>query len=485
MLLRLLKALPKSRILLLSLLLISLLFTRFYNLDSSATFFWDQTEFLVKNHQYFVERTITLVGAISEDGSVVWSSLTNYMLMPFTVLGDFDPLSITIGASFWGFLTALLLLLMTKILNKKMIFWIAILVIIWFPLVETSRWAWNVNLIPFWIALGIIFYQNKRATSLFLSGLSFGLTIHHHYLAVFALGAFAFLTTFQAFKRRTFRTHIYFLLGLIVAILPFVIFDLRHPPGLFWTRFLYFNKAQMEPSLTAFLIRVFDNFRSVLVYYTHSVTLGILLGTSVILLLFYDLRKKSQGLIFALPWFSQIAAVAFLENSFLHYFLPGLVFLIAWLIYPREKLGEWISKLAISILILGSIFTIIPQIQTNPYVNKSWQPNTKTVREITNTMEEIIKKEDLKGVNVAVLGSQDINTYGLKYRNLLLIKGIRLLSRDEYFTSDHLFVVSQSSEDQLRKDPSPEMHKFREGQIRNQRTIDDSGWAVYLFDRAN
>lgn len=465
------------------LFLVFLVFTRFYNLDSSATFFWDQTIFLVKIHQYFIEKRITLIGAVSEDGSTVWSSLTNYMLMPFAILGNFDPLSTTVGASFFGFLTGLLILLMARLINKKMILWAAILVIIWFPLIETSRWAWNPNLIPFGLTLGIIFYRYKKAISLFLSGLSFGLTAHFHYLALIAVGVFTFLTTALALKRKTFRLHLCLFLGLFVAILPFIIFDLRHPPGLFLTRFLYFSQTQIEPSLVAFLIRVLGNFRLVLFYYTHSIILEILLGLLVFLLLVYDIKKKSQAMIFAAPWFFQIVAIAFIKNSFIHYFLPGLVFFITWVIYPRKKVGEWLSKLVFGTLIIGSLFTIIPQIQTNPYVDKAWQPNIRIVREITSTMEETIKNEGLKNVNVAVLGSQDVNTYGLKYRNLLLIKDINLLSRDEYFTSDCLFVVSQSSEDQVREDPAPEMHKFRNGQLKGSWTFNNSDWALYLFGR--
>lgn len=464
-------------------LIFLILFTRFYNLDSSATFFWDQARDLVKIHQYFLEKKITLIGPISEEGDRVFGSLTYYMLMPFAILGNFDPLSMALGAAFWGFLTALLILLLTRMVNKKLIIPIGLLLIIWFPLIETSRWAWNPNLIPFWIILGIIFFQYKKAFTFYLSGLTLGLALHHHFLAAFAVGMFVFLTTLLAIKQKTIQLHFYLISGLLTSILPFIIFDIRHSPGLFLTRFLYFNQTQEGLTLPIFFTQTWSNIKSVLFYYTHMSLLAILLGIFVLLVTIYDLRKKSPALVYVIPWFFQIMAIALIKNSFIHYFLPGLIFFIVWVISLRDGLGEWFSKAIIALLIFGSLFTIIPQLRTNPYVYQGWQPSIKTVREITKIAEEIIRKEKLESINIAVLGSQDPNTYGWKYRSLLLIKNIRLKSRDEYFTSDYLFIVSQSSEDEIRKDPASEMHNFRSGLLKGKWVVNGSGWMLYLFEK--
>jgi hypothetical protein len=473
----------KTKFLLIPIFIAFLSFTRFYNLDSSATFFWDQTEFLVKTHQIFTERKITLIGAVSENGLTVWSSLTNYMLMPFVVLGNFDPLSISVGAAFWGVIVAISFLLLTKKVNAKFILFISILVLIWFPLIETSRWAWNPNLIPFWIALGLFFYQFKKPLFLFVSGLSLGLAVHHHYLAVFAVGVFGLIGAIALLKDKRAHSLLAFGGGFLVAVLPFVLFDLRHPPGLFLTRVLYFNQVESKASVAMSLIRVWDNLKLVFFYYTHSTILSVLLGLFATLLLIFDIRKKLGSLVYFGPWLFQIIAVAFIQHSYQHYLLPGLVFFFTWLIYPREKIGEILSKGIVCVLILGSFFTIIPQMKTNPFVDRAWQPNTKTVREIVNIMQSVIEKENLEKVNVVALGSQDTNTYGLKYRNLLLIKGVGLLTKDQYPDTDHLFVISQSPELQVRSDPAYEMTNFREGKLKGKWNIGEGDWVIYAFDR--
>ena len=68
---------------------LTLIFTRFYNLEHTARFTEDESGFLVRVHQIFVERKITLVGQVNETGTKVFSSLSVYMLLPFAVLGKF------------------------------------------------------------------------------------------------------------------------------------------------------------------------------------------------------------------------------------------------------------------------------------------------------------------------------------------------------------------------------------------------------------
>ena len=80
------------------------------------------------------------------------------MLLPFAILGNFDPVSPVWGSAFWGIITALLLVFLIKKFNPKYTMLTAVLTLVWFPLVETSRWAWNPNLIPLWSVLGIIFF---------------------------------------------------------------------------------------------------------------------------------------------------------------------------------------------------------------------------------------------------------------------------------------------------------------------------------------
>ena len=172
---------------------LTLIFTRFYNLEHTARFTEDESGFLVRVHQIFVERKITLVGQVNETGTKVFSSLSVYMLLPFAVLGKFDPASVFYGAAFWGVVTGLALLYIVKIVNPKLLIISSLLILFWFPLVQTGRWAWNPNFIPLWIGLGILCYLQKKDIFYFFTGLFFGLSVHQHYYALFGVAFFSFI----------------------------------------------------------------------------------------------------------------------------------------------------------------------------------------------------------------------------------------------------------------------------------------------------
>ena len=238
----------KSKVILVGIFLLGLIVTRFWNLESNGVFFWDQAVELSRIHQYYVEKTLTLVGPISEDNTLVYSSLNDYMLMPFAVIGRFDPLSITWGAAFWGFLTAILIFLLVSKINRKFLLMITVLIMIWFPLIEASHSYWNPYLVPFWIAIGLLLFQFKNSWSYFAAGLAFGLSIHNHYLAIIAVATFISLASLSLVRQKKFLHLILIFAGLAAALAPFFIFDFLHPPGLFLTRALYFNRSHLEPS---------------------------------------------------------------------------------------------------------------------------------------------------------------------------------------------------------------------------------------------
>jgi len=438
-----------------------LVFTRFYNLQNTTRFIWDESSDLVKIHQYFIEKKITLVGPVSEDGNKVFSSLTYYLLMPFTILRNFDPLSPAIGSAFFGVITGLLFFLLLKKINPKLpAYYYLILILFWFPLIETSRWAWNPNFIPFWTVLALLVYQKQTNWSFFLTGLILGLTIHHHYLALFSIGAFSLVVFIQTFKKKQLINFFLYGFGIFLTILPFVLFDLRHPPGLFLTRILFFNQAEIKFDFLYLVNKFIENIKQILFYFTQSKILSFILGGLTASLLVMDIKAKSRSLNYALPWLFQILALSFIVNVYNHYFLPSLIFFIVWLLYPREKNAFLVVKTSLVVLTLGAVFSINHQL-----TNKNWQTDIPSVRAITNLIVKTIDTEDLKNNNLAVLVSPDNNIYGRRFRDLLLIKNINLNTKEEYQISDHLFVISTGDENQIRNDPAIEVSNFRNGSL--------------------
>lgn len=467
----------RMKIAVFGLLLLVLLFTRLYNLENTARFIWDESSDLVKIHQYWIEKKITLVGPIDETGLKVFGSLTYYMLIPFAVMGNFDPISPVYGTVFFGVMLAFALMYLTYLLNKKLIFFAALLVMVWYPLVQTSRWAWNPNLIPFWLSLGLIFFQFKKRWTLLLAGLFLGLSIHHHYYAFFAIAAFSLATSsYYAFKKE-FINILILNGGIFLAISPFLIFDLRHPPGLFLAG-VHSNVERSNFLTLSMISATLNNFWMMFEYFSRHVWICIVvIGLSIVMLL-ADIKYKAKAALYAIPWVFQPIAISYLPQVFEHYILPAVVFYFVWIIYPRKKIGEVLAVMLLISLIIGGIISIVPQLHKS-----DWQTDIPAVRIITNLIEDEVKTKQLKNVNIAVLGSPDTNTYGRRYRDMLLIRDMVLLSKYEYFIADHLYIITLVDEKSVRSDPAPEMHNFRTGKLESSWNIPNSEWKLYRFTR--
>ncbi|MCJ7805507.1 hypothetical protein MUP46_02595 [Patescibacteria group bacterium] len=472
--------LPKIKYAVFFILFVTLIvFTRFYNLDKTARFLWDESSDLVRMHQIYVEKKLTLIGPISEDGNKVFSSLTYYMFMPFAILGHFDPVSTAYGSAFWGILTICLLSYLTYKVNTKMLFLALPIFIFWYPLVETGRWAWNPNLIPLWVTLALIFYSRKGLNSKFLSGLFMGLSIHQHYLAIFASAGLALVIFVEALKEKNLKKFFVFILGIFITLLPFVIFDLTHPPGLFLSRILYFNYLEGTATKTTYLSNFFSVISGSFQYFTQSVFLKIMLFLSISLLVLIDIKNRSKALPFVAIFFMQILGLSLVKGFSNHYILAGIPFFIVYLIYPRKNASKILSFICLGIILISSIFSFPEQIK-----KITWESDIASTRYITNIIQKTIQKNDLKNANLAVLASDDPNTYGRRYRDLLLLRGLTLKTKGEYDISDALFVISTSSLDAVRKDNAYEIDRFRSGPLVNSWEVPDSNWRIFLFSRS-
>ena len=458
---------------------ISILFTRFYNLEKTTRFTRDESQNLVDMHRIYVDREITFVGPINYGETIVYPSTTFYMLLPFAALGKFEPYSPALGTAFFGFLTVVVIMLITRELNRKILLLTAILLIVWFPFLETSRWAWNPHLVPFTSFLAIYLFFRKGPIYKLFSGFLFGLSFHLHYLTIVSFSIFGLYTFVISVRERKFKKVIYLALGFLIAIIPFVIFDLRNPPGLFFNYYIKNNliSSGAGGELTLFPKTFLENLYNVLVLLTQFKILAILVGLLLSLLIYIDLIKKSKSLIYLFPAFGQIIIISFLPFYENRYFYLGLPFFLVWLIYPRTY-ASMIVKLSIVLMITGSLFTVKKQL-TLPIR----EPDTYSIRIITNHIKEIVAKDDRKNINIAALASPDHDPLAVIYRHTLQVKEVDLLADNQFDITDNLFVVTTSDEDKIRNDPANVMTWFRKGPVVERYDVGGTSWKVYLFNR--
>ncbi len=460
--------------------LLALTFVRLYNIDITARFTRDESSDLVRMHQYYENRKITLVGPISNSNTKVFSSLTYYMLMPFAVAGNFTPVSPAYGTAFWGVLTAILIILLVRRINKRLLLYTLPLTLFWYPLLQTSRWAWNPHLVLFWIALGIWFYYRKTTLSYFLSGITLGLSIHNHYIALIATGIFILLVSVRMLITKSFKNAAVLIGGYILPFIPFVIFDLRHPPGLFINHYLMSGNIANTQSTTFLQATksVFNNFALFCQYVTQNYFLAIVLGISLLAVLLYDIRTKNKSLLFALPVIGQLIVGAFLDTLQTRYLLPALIFFFVWLIYPRKSMGMLFSKITIFVLILGSLLSFYPQLH---FVDV--HPDVRTVEKANKIIVDLINSKNIKNVNIAALGSEAPDTLGLNLRDSLQIHDIHFLAASQYDVSEQLLVLSTSDEKSLRRDQAFAMQQFKNARLGGVYPIKDSDWKIYWFKK--
>lgn len=438
-----------------------IIFTRFYNIDRTSRFIWDESSDLVSIHKIWVDKDITLIGPISEDGNKVFGSLTYYLLIPFAVINNFSPISTTYGASFWGVITAVVLLLLAYKLNNKFEVVPILFVVFWTPLLIPSRWAWNPNFMPLWSSLAIIFYISKYKYKYFMSGFLMALTIHHHYLGFYTVLGMGLVILYESIKERRFLPIISFGIGALLSISPFIAFDLTHKPGLFLSRIMYFNYFDKS-------LNVFQKLSGA----------NILFLFNLIIITYLDIKSRSKSLKYLFVFLFSTLIMLFTTDFYSHYLLASIPFLFAYLIFKRSGISNFFAK---SLVIIITIISIIRfEYITN---NITWENDIKTITQISSVIKNAITTKNLENVNLAVLQSPDPNIYGRRYRDLLLIDNIKLQEKELYDLTDNLFVLSYQDIETIRQDKAYEIKRFNKGKLVQEWSFEDSKWKLYLLNR--
>lgn len=462
------------------LLIAALAFTRFYNLPATSRFTRDESSNLMDMHRIFVEKKLTLVGPIDVANYIIYPSLTFYMLMPFAIIGKFSTFSPAYGTAFYGILFALLIAYLTKLKNTKLLLPISILLVVWYPLVESSRWAWNPHLVPFVTALGLILWLRKEWWLKFFAAICFGLAFHLHYYSLVSSAVFLTISCLFLIKEKRIKEVLLATVGFVITIIPFVIFDLRNPPGLFFGRFLHNNlvSENFSTKVARFGTTIPQNIEKALTYLAQNPILAIIVGILILTIFVIDIKNKNKSFIYFLPFVIQIIAIALLPDFAGRYVLLGITFLLAWIIEPRKGISNNLSKLLIIILIIGSLLHI-NDLLTKPQI----EPGAGIVEYASQDIADSIKSRDLKNVNLAILDSPDPDPLGITYRQTLLVKEVRFLNEGQYGITDNLFVVSTSSESKIRSDQASIINGFRKGKLVEVKDISGTNWRVYLFNR--
>ena len=459
----------KTKIVIAILLCIAIIL-RFYNLDHTARFTRDESSDLVAIKNIYVHHKITLVGPMDEGGIEVFSSLTYYLFLPFAVIFNFDPISTAYAAAFYGSLTLILLALVLK--KNHWSYLTFSLAIIFTPLLVASRWAWNPYLIPLWQVFALLILFSNLPFKYLLVGLLMGLTIHQHWYAVFTVAALG-LIILILYKK--FKFVLGYSLGVVFSLIPFLLFDLRHPPGLFFSRMIYFSPLASSHQPVPYLFNFYHNTLGIFSHFSGSQQFfGIITLIFTLLIIVFHRTKNNLWL---LPLLFQVVGVSLTHSSYQdHYLIPAGIFYLFWL-HQNQK-----NNLTKFLTILLIIFNLINVFRLLSFTD--WTSNIQAQIQITNFIAQYQQHDP--SFNVVVLQSPDNTTKGLRFKDQLALRNVFTQDTTEYQKIDTIYIISyQHNWQKLVADQAYELTNFRHPKPDSIQPISGSDWIVYKVNNGD
>lgn len=211
-------------------------FLRLFNIESFATFLGDQGRDALIMQDIATLRHFPAIGPPTSVGLVYMGPFFYYLMAPFLLVANFNPLGLAIGTAILS-IVALVVVggMVGHYTNRNTALLFMLVVTFSSVLIDSAKYAWNPNLLPYFAFATFFFYYTMLTKNNyiagFLTGLCFGFSIQLHPLVLLTaipLGLGVLFTLFRAKEKKIYISMLIAVLGFILAISPLIIFDLRH-----------------------------------------------------------------------------------------------------------------------------------------------------------------------------------------------------------------------------------------------------------------
>ena len=392
----------RSHLLILALILVIGLFFRSYQLTERFEFAHDGDLYSWIVKDIVVNHHFRLIGQLTSAPGIFIGGLFYYLLIPFFLLSNMDPIGTTSFAIIIGLVTIFsLYFVLSKLFKTEVGLIASFLYATLLTTVNADRWivpTVTTNLWVIWYFYGVIKIARGDYRVLPILGILIGLIWHVHIALIPALIAIPAAIYF-AKKLPNTKQVAQFFIALFATSLPLLMFEARHGFGQTLSLISNFTTPQVGATglykLTLVLNMVVKNI-SVLFFapQSFSQTFNIFFVLIIILLGFLLIRKKilsqKEFLIF-LIWIAGVIAFFGLSSSPIseYYFsnigiiFLSLVSLLLYLIFKSSYLGKaLVAGLLILIPIKNGYFVI-----TNDYYNKGYVEKKAVVNFIKTDSE--------------------------------------------------------------------------------------------------
>jgi len=422
---------------------------RLFRIEASLQFLGDQGRDALVWLKMIQEFDLPFIGPITSVGGFFLGPLYYYMMAPFLLLSNFNPVGPAIATAIIGVLTIPAIYFITKeMLSKTAANFTTLLYAIGSMPVILTRNAWNPNPMPL-ATLGIVYgFYKARTTSktswLLLSAISLGVALQLHYMIVF-LGPFILIQLVNIIKIKKLRLKIiYWFLSLTALMIPLILFEIKNNfinfSGLI--EYLTKNKYQQFNFLQTFrdvkgrseqAIGMLLGFGEQ--YSIFRVWLSRLIWIPGLILLF---KKPSLGYKTTAFWlFLSIISIAFYRGVipayYIAFIMPSVFMLVGFLLSLFKGKLKFIPFIFIAIFIYFNSQSL--------YKALSETGNLKSVKKTAQFILSDVKDNNYQNYNLTLIdGTKDYKAYSFRY--YLKALGGTPLGIDQYPETNILYLVS-------------------------------------------
>jgi 4-amino-4-deoxy-L-arabinose transferase-like glycosyltransferase len=407
-------------------------FIRLYRIGDYMTFLGDEgRDMLVVKH--ILEGDLTFLGPRASAGDFFLGPFYYYLITPFLWLFNYDPVGPAIMVALFGIATVYLVYWVGKKFFNPTAGLIAALLYAVAPIVvRYSSSSWNPNVVPFFMTvlfIGLYYAIKNKSWKLFgIVGILLGILMQLHYLATFIavivalsvlIGVYYNKKSFLDLFRNYVLYYISIFIGFLIALSPFIAFEIKHGFPNFRTIFSFILSPSLNSSESgnvSFVVIILDVFyrivTRVLVFigsdsgWNESLVNGIYgLTIFLIVISLYLLTKNKDKLFYTLMliWFVVgVVLFGFYKKPLYEYYF-GFLFPVPFLLF-----GNLASKMfsATKFSIIGKTLAIVLSavlVGINISQLHVWKEPNRQKLQMQTIAEFVLSKTDNKPFNFALL----------------------------------------------------------------------------------
>ena len=422
---------------------------RLYKIDIFAIFLSDQAidSFVVRN---LLHGNLTLLGPRASAGDFFNGPIVYYLMVPFYWLFVHDPIAGTIFQIVLQIATIPLLFLVTRKMGGVWAAYVALLIFTFSPLlIYYSRATFNAYPSIFFTTFIMYALLNDRKDAKldFAAGISAGMLVQMHYL----LYVYAFFYLIFVAISRKIRSVVLFVIGALLGLSPFILFELRHDDFNVLAVFRHMVQGGGESALL--IDRLSQLLRTIgKIAGYDSAFAGLLVSIIALIGVKIVWKQTDSRRLFLLQSIAAIVSLIAYRGVIQAHYVIGMTSMLIILVSIALSSVRIVTRQTSSIVIIMFVVILILFTQNKslfavPTEQDAFglQDERKVVTLISNIMSSVERESPSCTWNVTQDLQQDNRAMPLRY--LLDIADVKPepLSYTDYSTNELLFIVMKNN----------------------------------------